>query len=188
MTTTKTKLLGVQLEITSQCNFSCKFCPVSVPQSGTDEPRRKFVEPQIAYKVIDAIKDLDLYFLTFAFVGEPMMNPKLFDYMKHARQYDLPVFLVTNGTLFKESHFAIIKELGLGRIKLSVQVANPDEFGSLRGVKLDYYSYLEKINVVLKARQQELIDADERNAAAFQPVVSAFEAEQRRRNTYPEAD
>ncbi len=168
----KRELLGVQLEITSLCNFKCLFCPVSQYGKTLEKSQRKFIDPETVYKVLDAIKDISMTYFSFSFIAESMMNPKLFDYIQYSNRYDIPVVLVTNGTLFTEKHWEMINGVKLKGIKISLQTADPDSFQKMRGTPISYEQYLAKIDLVLKARQQNLFQAPVYLDIGFNPFYT----------------
>jgi len=89
-----------------------------------------------------------------------MSHPKIFDYMSYINSRNLPLMLVTNGTLTNEPTFEKMNIAGLKKLKISLQVANQETFSQSRGVKMSYDLYIEKIIKVIKAKQQGLIDAE----------------------------
>src|SRR6056297_2250944 len=100
---------GFQLEISSRCNFKCSFCPVA-DQGGTfPQPQRTFAEEALIDEAIHYAATLEhLHYFTFSFIGEPMTHPHLFQHIRTARDNDLPLLLVTNGSLWKEEHISMI--------------------------------------------------------------------------------
>lgn len=153
------KLSGVQIEITSTCNFKCNFCPVSGQGDVFPMPSRKYIVEDKFYEIIDSVEGMDLNYLTLNFIGEPMSHPKVFDYMKYINDKNLPLMLVTNGTITNEPTFEKMNKSGLKTLKISLQVANKESFSESRGVKMSYDLYLKKIINVIKAKQKGLIDA-----------------------------
>jgi len=167
------QLTGVQFEISSLCNFRCVFCPVSTQEASSPAPKRTFVDEDIVYKVLDAVKELkNLYYFTFSFIGEPLMHPKVFDYIRAARERDLPVLLVTNGTLLHDHHFDLIRETRLERLKLSLQVADEKNFPQLSGTTMSYDEYVSKIVAVLKAKQEGRISCTIYIDIGFNPLYT----------------
>ncbi len=154
------KLSGVQIEITSKCNFKCNFCPVSGQGGAFPMPSRKQIDNDKFLEVVDAVKDFDLNYFTLNFVGEPMAHPKVFEYMKYVVDKKLPLMLVTNGTLLNFDTFGKLNGTGVKKIKISLQVADKDTFQESRGVKMEYETYLNKIINVLLAKRDGLINPE----------------------------
>ena len=152
--------------------FNLKF-PVSEHKPSSPAPKRTFVDEEIVYKVLDAVRELkNLYYFAFSFIGEPLMHPKVFDYIRAAREKGLPVLLVTNGTLFHDHHFDLIRETRLERLKLSLQVADEKNFPRLRGTSMSYDEYVSKIIAVLKAKQEGRISCTIYIDIGFNPLYT----------------
>ena len=154
------KLSGVQIEITSKCNFKCNFCPVSGQGDVFPMPSRKQIDDDKFHEIVDAVEDFNLTYFSLNFVGEPMAHPKIFEYMKYVVDKKLPLMLVTNGTLLNFDTFGKLNDSGVKRLKISLQVADKDSFQESRGVKMEYETYLNKIINVLLAKKKGLIDSD----------------------------
>ena len=153
-------LSGVQIEITSKCNFKCNFCPVSGQGGDFPKPIRGHIDDAKFYEIVDAVSGFNLNYFTLNFLGEPMAHPKVFDYMKYVVDKGLPLMLVTNGTLLNFDTFSKINKTGLKTLKISLQVADKDSFKESRGVKMEYETYLNKILNVLKAKKKNLINPE----------------------------
>jgi sulfatase maturation enzyme AslB (radical SAM superfamily) len=154
------KLSGVQIEITSKCNFKCNFCPVSGQGDAFPMPSRKHIDDDKFREIVDAVAGFDLNYVTLNFVGEPMAHPKIFEYLKYVTDRKLPLMLVTNGTLLNFDTFGKLNDTGVKRLKISLQVADKDSFQESRGVKMEYKTYLNKIINVLLAKKKGLINPD----------------------------
>ena len=94
----------VMIEVTSRCNFDCKFCfnRASFAQAGY-----KIKEPKTSYikKVIDGIKKAGVPIVRFT-GGEPLLRKDIFSLIRYAKAKGLEVRLNTNGSLIKNYKMA----------------------------------------------------------------------------------
>ena len=98
------------LEITNICNLNCLFCPK------TDREK--------AYLTIDEFDALtdkligEINFLYFHLMGEPLLHPRLTDFIAIAREKGFVPIITTNGTLLSKAHN--LTETGLHKIQISL--------------------------------------------------------------------
>ena len=98
------------LEITNICNLNCLFCPK------TDREK--------AYLTIEEFNTLtdklrgEINFLYFHLMGEPLLHPRLTDFIAIAREKGFVPIITTNGTLLSKAHNLI--ETGLHKIQISL--------------------------------------------------------------------
>ncbi|MBE6268021.1 MAG: radical SAM protein [Bacteroidales bacterium] len=98
------------LEITNICNLNCLFCPK------TDREK--------AYLTIEEFNTLtdklrgEINFLYFHLMGEPLLHPRLTDFIAIAREKGFVPIITTNGTLLSKAHN--LTETGLHKIQISL--------------------------------------------------------------------
>lgn len=111
-----TKFRKIYIEITNNCNLNCSFC------SEVKRPR-KFMSLEEFETILKKIKDYTNYIYLHV-KGEPLLHPKIIDFLNLAENYHLKVNLTTNGTLFPN----LAKELGkcsaLNKINFSLHSEN----------------------------------------------------------------
>lgn len=110
------KFKKIYIEITNNCNLNCSFCcEVKRP--------RKFMSLEEFETILKKIKDYTDYIYLHV-KGEPLLHPKIIDFLNLAKNYHLKVNLTTNGTLFPN----LAKELGkcsvLNKINFSLHSEN----------------------------------------------------------------
>ena len=98
------------LEITNICNLNCLFCPK------TDREK--------AYLTIEEFNTLtdklrgEINFLYFHLMGEPLLHPRLTEFIAIAREKGFVPIITTNGTLLSKAHN--LTETALHKIQISL--------------------------------------------------------------------
>jgi len=110
------KFRKIYIEITNNCNLNCSFC------SKTTRPR-KYMSLKEWEEILIKIKEYTDYIYLHV-KGEPLLHPRVIDFIKLAEKYDLKVNLTTNGILFPQ----LAKSLGtcknLNKINFSLHSEN----------------------------------------------------------------
>ncbi|MCA1959788.1 MAG: radical SAM protein, partial [Desulfomonile sp.] len=135
------------LELTNRCNFSCVFCP-----DGLMTRPRGVMDEGLARSALDQIVELDLAEkVTFHVMGEPLIHPKFFNILDHARERRLAVGLTTNGGLLKQETIRRIAENDLHQIDISLQSPDKESFHATRGTRMDFDTYRTRLLDLLAA-------------------------------------
>jgi MoaA/NifB/PqqE/SkfB family radical SAM enzyme len=118
----------LQIEPTTRCNFTCGFCAGrAMPQ--TDLPWERFLGALEAFPALEHIE--------LQGEGEPLLHPRFFDMVAHARARAVRVSIITNGSLFSDEAIERILSLGIDKIAVSIESPDPERFQQIRGGKLD---------------------------------------------------
>src|SRR5262245_35325129 len=102
--------LTLAIESTAKCNLFCPMCP----RENIHFPPRD-MELSLFKKIVDEGKD----FLEFAVpygVGEPLLNPEIFDMIAYCRQVGVPSGISTNATTLTDESSRKLIEAGLDYI------------------------------------------------------------------------
>ena len=110
----------MQLHITARCNLRCKHCY----QEQYEDEGRDLLEPVEILDIIEQFKGfLDereargkIYFSG----GEPMLDPRLYRYITHAKENDLITMILSNGTLIDAKRAQELKSAGLDIAQVSL--------------------------------------------------------------------
>ena len=137
------------LEVTSHCNMHCTFCP------SDDLVRKKgHVSDAQALELIRAAHELAPGIpIMFNVVGEPFLNPKLFDYIALCEKENVPVALITNITLLTEERLR--KLFQYSNISLNMSLHTPtDKSFAERGYKkiASFREYMEMVCNAIKEK------------------------------------
>jgi radical SAM protein with 4Fe4S-binding SPASM domain len=119
--------LGVHLDVTWRCNERCVHCYLDHDDLG-----------EMSY---DEIEDLmtqmaaaGVFFLTIS-GGEPMLRTDIFPILRRARELTFNVKLKTNAILIKEKEAALIRDLGIDTVQVSIYSHRPEVHDAITKVK-----------------------------------------------------
>lgn len=90
----KTNPLCVDIEVAAICDLACDFC-----FRETFATPDKIINDELCFNIIDQCAELRVPSIKFNWRGEPLMNPKLIDYIKYAKKRNiLDTIINTNAT------------------------------------------------------------------------------------------
>ena len=118
------------VETTTRCNLNCFMC---VKQQDGGRVCEGDLTTEIFARLDDALPHLDALILNG--IGEPLLNPHLESFIRHARQR-MPasgwIGFQSNGLLLTNLRAISLVDAGLDRICLSVDAASPATFRRVR--------------------------------------------------------
>lgn len=92
---------SVNWHITSQCNYSCKFCfTQNLPSQNVDMGRVK--------KVLDILYLIGIEKINFV-GGEPLLHPEITSFCKMSKEIGYTVAITTNGSLLNGKKIELLK-------------------------------------------------------------------------------
>lgn len=110
------KLYRINLEITTDCNLQCSFCP-HTKVHGTGKSNLSVANfEKIALQAKPLCEQLTLHLL-----GEPLCHPQLPEILQVAEKLAMPVEITTNGLLLSQYQDALLKAKALRQINFSLQ-------------------------------------------------------------------
>ena len=119
--------LGVHLDVTWRCNERCVHCYLD----HDDQGELTFDE---IYDLLQQLADAGLFFLTIS-GGEPLLRTDLFAIIRRARELTFNVKLKTNAILIREKEAAMIRELGVETVQVSIYSHRPEVHDAITKVK-----------------------------------------------------
>lgn len=137
----------IEFEVTNHCNFQCLMCKTGV---GTSTRSRGYMTDEIYHKVIEEIKNYPVA-LKFVGQGEPVLHPKLIEYIRIAKENNIIVHLTTNGSLLDKAMMLEIIDAQLDSIKFSFQGVDAEGYSQLRQ-KDNFEDLLSKIEMLYQLR------------------------------------
>ena len=120
--------LHLDLETSNTCNLRCTMCqiPFGKMESG-------YMDIELYKKVLSEVKQHFLPSVKFNFRGEPLMHPKIVEFVRLAKEAGvLEVQFNSNGALLTDELSRGLIEAGLDRIKFSVDGVTPEVYNSIR--------------------------------------------------------
>ena len=100
------------IEITNICNLACSFCPQTQRQA-------EFMEIDTFGKILDQIKPHTDY-IYFHVKGEPLLHPKIDEFLDLSYEKGFQVNITTNGTLINKVKDKIIMKPALRQVNFSL--------------------------------------------------------------------
>ncbi len=121
-------LRRVYVEVTNRCNLHCRTCI----RNQWDVPYGRM--PQATYdRILEGIQDFHpLPEIFFAGFGEPLVHPKIAQWVAQAKAVGARVQLITNGILLDKAKAKALVEAGLDMLWVSIDAASPEGFTDVR--------------------------------------------------------
>ena len=162
----------IYLEISNLCNLSCSFCP------GTARKKYAMTESELAVLLPKLRPWAD--YLYFHLMGEPLLHPKLREFLSMAGEAGFKVILTTNGTLLKKQQKMLLNSPALHKVNISLHAFEANDLA------VPFEEYLNDCFDFGQAAQGKKLVAyrlwnngglDERNAAILDMLHGAFPGE-----------
>jgi MoaA/NifB/PqqE/SkfB family radical SAM enzyme len=166
-------LRKVYVESTAHCNLDCVMCV----RQGWQEPLGHMPLERFE-RLIDGLPKGRAGATTIAFggFGEPLVHPEWQRLMTTARARDLRVEIMTNGLLLDADAAAVLVDVGVSQVTVSVDGGDGESYARLRGVSAD--SALAAVRHLLDARRHSrrpmsigVAAADTRSTVASLPAL-----------------
>ena len=129
--------LHLDIEASSKCNLRCTFCD-KLPNLKPGQLGN--LDFSLFQHIIDQFSgENKLWGLKLSYRGEPMLNPKVPEMVKYAKEHGvLDVYFNTNGMFLDEKTCNALVEAGLDRISISIDGITAEQYESVRiGAKFD---------------------------------------------------
>lgn len=141
--------VSISVEPTTSCNLRCPECPSGLRQFSRPTG---MLEEDFFKKLIDQVKNT-LVNLTFYFQGEPYLNPKFLDMVKHASESGIYTITSTNAHYLNDENAKKTIESKLDKIIISIDGATQESYEQYRiGGQID--KVIDGTKNVLKWRKQ----------------------------------
>lgn len=144
--------IHLDIEATSRCNLLCVMCPrTEMLNEGTFWESKDF-DFKLYKKIIDEGSQKGLCSIKLNILGEPLMNPKLIDMIKYAKDKGIvDVMFNTNACLLTESKSIQLIDSGLDKLFFSFDSAYRENYNKIR-VNAEYTKVLDNIKKFSKIR------------------------------------
>lgn len=118
----------VTVELTNDCNVSCTFCNRQKIKMNIG-----YMEEKLFYKIIDEMALHKPIKLVPFFRGEPLMHPKIIEFIKYAKKHGVgPIQIASNALLLDEKMQDELIETGLDYISFSLDTLDVDIYACSR--------------------------------------------------------
>ena len=100
------------IELTNLCNLRCKLCPTPTTRAVTGYADDATVLAALTYTAPGT-------HFSFHRLGEPLMHPKLLDYVRWTRERGVTPLVSTNGLLLTQAILEALIEAGTGNLQIT---------------------------------------------------------------------
>lgn len=122
--------LFIDIEVTSACNLKCPFCATTFRGR---EIKAGFISSDVVKRIVDEGSEKDLYGIKFNIRGEPLLHPKIHDFVKYAKDKKLiDVYFNTNALLLTDDVAHKLIDGGLDRLSVSIEGYTKDVYEKYR--------------------------------------------------------
>lgn len=112
------------IEVTNYCNNKCIFC-----YHDCMKRKKEHIDEKMCRRILKEAYDLGTKEVGFYVAGEPLLNPKLNEYIKFAKQLGYKyIYITTNGILANLDNVKKLYDSGLNSIKYSINATNKEEY------------------------------------------------------------
>jgi len=141
----------IDLEINSNCNYKCIFCPHGTGQMRNDMP---LMTLETAKKIMDELAKNKVYSVKLNWRGEPAFHPQLSEIVAVAKKAGIKeVQINTNAALFDEKKIKDLIVAGIDRVIFSIDATSPEVYSKIRGFDL-YSKVVNNIKTFDKIRKE----------------------------------
>jgi radical SAM protein with 4Fe4S-binding SPASM domain len=102
----------VNIEISNICNLQCSFCPEVIRD-------KRMMESGLFENIIRQVAPLTDQ-VCFHLMGDPLVHPKLEQFVEICRVHGVPIFFVTNGVLLREKQAALLLSPAFRQVNFSL--------------------------------------------------------------------
>ena len=125
----------IELEVTTRCNWSCEFCPVSI-----DPKKPAVMSMELFEYILQKAKAHGVQYISPNAYNEPTIDPLFLDRAEMLVKYGLKMILHSNGSGLTDAKIARLKELNvLESLTFNLPTLDPEKFKAMTG-----YDKLEK--------------------------------------------
>lgn len=118
-----------KIEVTDRCNLKCFYC-----QTSSNETKKNVIDRELLFKLIQELKNLGIEELGLFWLGEPLLNNELSEYISFAKKIGINyVFITTNGVLATPDRIERIFQSGLDSIKFSINASTRMRYKKMCG-------------------------------------------------------
>ena len=126
----------LRFEVTTKCNYNCIICP-------RERLTRKIETMSLeAFKFLldKIISETDQFgTVTFPGMGEPLLDEELDQKIIYAKEKDITILMLTNGSLLSVERFKRLQDIGVDSIRVSMYGDTPESYASIHGINSNFF-------------------------------------------------
>lgn len=140
----------LQFEITNDCNLNCRICWRTLNEKKDHSYRLSF--KQFACAVDTILTVCDIKEINTQGLGEPLLCPDALDIFSYIKSKNITLWFVTNGTLIDELMARKFVEIGVDKIRFSIDTVDSAMYAQIKqGSALEnVLNNITRINVYKK--------------------------------------
>ncbi|MEA1967528.1 MAG: radical SAM protein, partial [Thermodesulfobacteriota bacterium] len=145
---------SITFEITSRCNIQCRHCYLNKPASDSVA-----LSNEISFKRIQQIADqaADLGIIWCSITGgEPLLRDDFADIYLYLKKKGFLVSILTNATLFNDSHMQLFKKYPPRMIEITVYGISEKTYNRVTRTKGLFHKAMGGIELALKSKNKIL--------------------------------
>ncbi len=126
----KYRIESVNIEICSQCNGRCSFCPVGL------DPLPKSTMSQSAFdKILSRLPSENIDWVSLNHYNEPLLDPGIIDKVRSLKKFGFKLRLFTNGVLLKQEKIEELSKIGNTQlVVVNLPTLQPSQYRRLMGM------------------------------------------------------
>lgn len=141
----------IDLEINSNCNYRCIFCPHGTGEMGNDMP---MMSVEVAKRILNELVKNKVYSIKLNWRGEPALHPQLVEITAYAKEAGIKEIQInTNGFLYDEQKIRDLILAGIDRVIFSLDATTPEVYSKIR-IGGDYNQVVNNIKTFSQIRKE----------------------------------
>ena len=177
--------------VSNSCNLKCIMCPYHSPDIRPKHTTGFFDEKsQMSWETMMRIAEEcgeRKIGLKVGNIEEPLLHPRMIDFVREARKRGVPSFHITsNGLPLDEARLNELYDAGLTSLYISVDAARHDTYKRVRGASLDKVQ--ANIRMAVRIRDERNVPCTVRTSFVKNKGVSLEEVDEFRERWVAEAD
>ena len=124
------QIKALQLEVTNCCNLKCSICSRDLRESSLDLRSLSFGDFESVFNKLCSFLDISEF--NPQGLGEPFLCVDILKILSLVKSKQITTWLVTNGTLINDSIARGLVEIGVDKIRISVDSADPALYAKIK--------------------------------------------------------
>ena len=137
------------IESTNLCNAKCAMCIIPIMKRA-----RGSMSPKLFEKIVKDASRCKVGLINLQYVGEPLMDERLFERIRLIKKYGLNVMFHTNGSLMDEEKSRLILETGVNVVGISIDALSKETYKKIRR-GLPFEKVVENVLNLMEMKKRE---------------------------------